>query len=310
MALFFQPPAKVNLYLRVVGKRPDGYHELETVFHAIDLRDDLYAERTDEPGVVLELESDCGTGLAVAAGDDNLVVRAARAFLEAAGVEGGLRYRLRKRIPAGGGLGGGSSDAAAALSLADALCGEPLGPERLHTIAARLGADVPFFLRGGTQLGVGTGTELSSLADQDLRFLIVLPEFGTSTVEVYKNYGPHLHDGVESPSISDIEAQFSQGIRLASILRNDLHAAATSAYPALERLQRRITELGFPALTLSGSGSSMFLAFRAEEREAQAQAEAAVRSIATAESMSVILAASARRELPRDVPWPDNEPTG
>ncbi|MCA8957407.1 MAG: hypothetical protein KDC87_15130 [Planctomycetes bacterium] len=165
-------PAKLNLGLEVVRRRPDGYHELDTVFQELELADDLWASRSDEPGVHLEMTSEVGddaAGRAVVAGDDNLVVRAARAVLDEVGRRSvvigppGLRFALHKRIPAGAGLGGGSSDAAAALVLTDALLGARLPPARLASLALGLGADVPFFLVGGTARGVGVGEVLQSL---------------------------------------------------------------------------------------------------------------------------------------------------
>ena len=305
MALQLAAPAKVNLYLRVVGRRADGYHELETVFHAVDLVDEVTAERRSEPGVSLEVVGGSGTGLPVAAGDDNLVVRAGRAFLAAAPtILGGLRFHLRKRIPAGGGLGGGSSDAAAALLLADELCGSPLGRDRLRELAAELGADVPFFIDGGTQIGRGIGTALTPLPRLNLDILLILPPFGTATARVYENYRPQLIESSTVPTIRSIEAQFSQGISLATLLRNDLQMAATSAYPELDRLRRRICQEGFPLLQVSGSGSTMFLAF--EQREGAIQAIDALRPLAAAESMVLVQTGSAPVYRSTRVSWPDD----
>src|SRR5262245_18066788 len=154
-------PAKVNLYLQVLGRRADGFHELVTVLHAIDLCDELSLQRRQRrrdiaggaPDVALHVEGDAP------AGESNLAHRAARALLAESGAAGdvGLDIRLRKRIPAGGGLGGGSSDAAAVLSGLNALLGRPCSHETLMSLAAQLGSDVAFFLHGGTALCTGRG---------------------------------------------------------------------------------------------------------------------------------------------------------
>ncbi|MCA8941930.1 MAG: 4-(cytidine 5'-diphospho)-2-C-methyl-D-erythritol kinase [Planctomycetes bacterium] len=307
MAVSLEAPAKVNLTLRVVGRRPDGYHELETLFHAIDLCDELVCERTVAKGVSLEIVGRADGGLPVAAGEDNLVVRAARAYVDRVLPEFGLHFRLTKRIPAGGGLGGGSSNAAAAIRLADELCDHALEPAQLHRIAASLGADVPFFLHGRTQLGTGTGTDLRPWPNPPkLHFLLLLPAFGTSTPEVYKNYRPQWFDDGPTSRIRSIEAAVSQGISLASILANDLEPAAESAYPALRRLRSRVAEAGFPEVRLSGSGSSMFLAF--EREEDVSRAAGALHGLANAERISVLAVRSAEAKHIHHLPWSDDTP--
>ena len=155
-------PAKVNLSLRVHGRRPDGFHEISTVLQTIDLCDRLVIHRV-APASPLRIEVPGG---GAPADDTNLVLKAARAFFGVLGEPAaGVRFRLEKRIPAGSGLGGGSSDAAAALLGLQALWGRPLDARQLHGTAAAVGSDVPFFLEGGTAFATGRGEQVESLDD-------------------------------------------------------------------------------------------------------------------------------------------------
>jgi len=251
----------VNLGLRVVGRRPDGYHLLETVFHAIDLHDTLWLE--DAASTSLEMVA-AGGGLPVPVGEDNLVLRAARAFAAAAGVEVRSRFRLHKNIPAGGGLGGGSSDAAAALILLQARHGRPLPDPDLRQVALTLGADVPFFLVGGTQHGRGVGEVLAPIDPApELWFVLVVPGFGTSTAAVFKNLRPELTHGPASVTSardnpgSGRELWGSSG--LCTRWHNDLETTAERLYPDLARLRAAVAEAGYASVSLSGSGSTLFV---------------------------------------------------
>lgn len=151
--------AKLNLGLRILYKRPDGYHELRTVFQTISLADHIDISFT--PARVSSVEVHGTPAI-----EDNLVSRAARLVAEAAGIDGEIVFHLRKNIPMGAGLGGGSSDAAAVLLALPVLAGKPLAADDLQTMAAKLGSDVPFFLHGGTALGLSRGEELYPLPDQ------------------------------------------------------------------------------------------------------------------------------------------------
>ena len=263
MALALHAPAKVNLFLEVLGRRPDGYHELRTVLHTLALHDTLIAESQDSATTTLTLSSAVQVGLPVSAGDDNLLCRAARGFQTAAGMTRGFRFHLEKRIPAGGGLGGGSSDAAAALQLMNRLAGDALSAQDLQRIASSLGADVPFFLRGGTQLGEGIGDRLTPLqAAPHLHFLLILPPTGTSTQAVYKNHGAHLTGGPRKASIPSDKVPDYKELALPSGFPNHLEAAALQLHPELAELRRAVVGRGFPQVRMSGSGSTFFLAFR------------------------------------------------
>jgi len=176
-------PAKVNLSLRVHGKRPDGFHEISTVLQTIDLCDRLVIHRVD-PASPPRIEVPGG---GAPADDSNLVLKAARAFFGVLGEPArGVRFRLEKRIPAGSGLGGGSSDAAAALLGLQSLWGQPLDARQLHGVGAAVGSDVPFFLEGGTAFATGRGEQVESLDDMPSATVsVVVPAVEVPTAEVY-----------------------------------------------------------------------------------------------------------------------------
>ncbi len=307
-ALWLPAPAKINLGLRVLGRRPDGYHELDTVFHALALADDLVAARTDEPGVTLDLAASGATsGLPVAAGDDNLVVRAGRAFLDALGARGGLRFWLEKRIPAGGGLGGGSSDAAAALRLARALFADAAGAVDLDALAVRLGADVPFFLLGGTARGRGVGERLESLRPAPhLHVVLIVPPFGTPTAAVFENLGARLIGSAGASTLHGIEVPMSRDIAMIAAHGNDLETAAFRVAPALAELRDRGRAAGVADVCLSGSGSTLFVA-----RASAAEAEAVHTALAAAMPADVVLHRTESAGAPRSpepVRWSPGHP--
>jgi 4-diphosphocytidyl-2-C-methyl-D-erythritol kinase len=280
LALLLRAHAKVNLGLRVLGRRADGYHELDTTFHGLQLHDDLVAE-TSEGGIQLQVAFGDGhpgsgnTGTpdpgSLDIGPANLVHRAATAFLAEIRAPDGARFFLRKRIPIGAGLGGGSSDAAAALHLLNQLHGAPLGSRELQGLAAGLGADVAFFLEGGTQRGRGRGEILTPLAHPSLHFLLFLPPLGTSTAEVYKNHPAQLICGGQQVSIPDDKAVPCKGLALPERLLNDLEGAAMGLYPELCELRAKIAAAGMTEPRMSGSGSTLYLVSETEQEMAEAE---------------------------------------
>lgn len=264
--------AKINLGLEVLGLRQDGYHELRTLFQSIDLHDDLTLRltkagrirvRCDHPGVPKD-----GT---------NLAHRAARDLLEWAKRGEGVEIGIRKRIPVAGGLGGGSSNAAVVLLGLDRALGLGLGPSGLHPLARRLGADVPYFLHGGTALGLARGDEVYPLARQ-LRAHVVLVDPGrpVSTAAVFKRIDAQLTPRENSRSIfyfvsSDLEGE--AGYRS---LTNDLEQAALEEAPELQdavgRIRGVLGEAGARLRALSGSGSTYFGLFTESRRARRAVA--------------------------------------
>jgi 4-diphosphocytidyl-2-C-methyl-D-erythritol kinase len=260
-------PAKVNLSLRVLGLRPDGYHEIDTVFQAIGLWDELEAEAAptfslscDEPGVPTDAT--------------NLVLRAARALADAAGVRGeGAAFRLRKSIPAGAGLGGGSSDAAGALVALAALWGLPGDASGLAAVAAQVGSDVPFFLYGGTAHGTGRGERITPLPFAgDLAFLVATPPFEISTTEVYRRFATRLTplgDGVRVPPLLTLKLAVGKDFGLGV---NDLETVVLEGWPELIPLRAAMQGEGAAVVLVSGSGSSIVGLFESDARRASAAA--------------------------------------
>jgi 4-diphosphocytidyl-2-C-methyl-D-erythritol kinase len=247
-----QAPAKLNLFLRVVGRRPDGFHELETVFQAIDLADELTFRPADE----LCLTGGCEDA---PTGPENLVLRAAAALREATGCTRGAATHLTKRIPVGAGLGGGSSDAAAALVALNHLWGLDLSRARLAELAAGLGSDVPFFLRGGTALGRGRGELLEPIIPHpsSLTFVLVRPSFPVATARAYALYRPAM---AAAPPLPAFLAAFASGDpeRLAPLLRNDLEAGVLGEWPELAELREQLLAAGAVGARMTGSGSVVF----------------------------------------------------
>jgi 4-diphosphocytidyl-2-C-methyl-D-erythritol kinase len=296
-ALRLPARAKLNLYLRIRGRRADGYHLLDTLFHALELHDDLVVARAPS-GVDLAVTAE-RPELAVAPGPDNLVCRALRAFAER--VPGaGFRARLHKRIPHGGGLGGGSSDAAAALRLANALHGDELPAGELQTMAARLGADCAFFLRGGTQWGRGVGDELTPTHVAPRHFVLVCPPFGCDTAAVYKTHAAMWRGTEHADTVGGIPAVDEPEAVLHHGFRNDLWAAAAQVQPALAPLRQRVEALAGCAAAMTGSGSTLFVPFSVREA-----AERCVRDLAPLAGDGVRVLAT--RSGPTDVepPMPD-----
>jgi 4-diphosphocytidyl-2-C-methyl-D-erythritol kinase len=235
-------PAKLNLFLHVVGRRPDGYHELQTLFQivdlcdriAIDVRDDTRIERPEGPeGVPAE---------------DDLTVRAARALQKATDVRRGATLRVRKHIPVGGGLGGGSSDAATVLLALNDLWGTSLSVDELAALGLELGADVPLFVRGATAWGEGRGERLTPVELPETWYLIVHPGVEVSTRQVFA--APELTRN--SPLITMRAFRESGG-------RNDCEPVVRAAFPAVGEA---LDWLGRHApARLTGTGACVFAAF-------------------------------------------------
>lgn len=252
-----QAPAKVNLTLEITGVESNGYHTLDTLFAWLELHDTLELEPAQATS--LEMKSE-GADLERVVGDeDNLVLKALRTLETAVGRPLPTAFRLTKRIPAGGGLGGGSADAAAALLGLRELHRLELSDDELHGLAARLGADVAFGLRGGFARGRRYGDELTQLElPEELterELILLVPDFGCPTPRVYRAW-----DQAPSRPASGSTERFlakSGTARLAEI-QNDLEPAACRLYPQLTELKEEMRQTGLEAVTLSGSGSTLF----------------------------------------------------
>lgn len=241
------PAAKINLTLHIMGVRPDGFHELDTVFARTSLCDRLEVRRAAHGGIRL----DC-PGSDLPTGQDNLVVRAAELFRQRAGIADGFDIRLEKHIPAGGGLGGGSSDAASTLDALNELCGRPLAPGDLLGLAAHLGSDVAFFLGPAVARGTGRGEILSPVDAAGLpeRALLVNPGFGVPTPWAYATYRALPPDKKRG----EVNATFPWGE-----MRNDLEPPVFEKYLLLPRLKAWLRDRPETnAAMMSGSGATMF----------------------------------------------------
>jgi len=252
--------AKVNLCLDVLGRRADGYHELRTVFQAISLNDTLELELRPKTGIELQVLGD--GSLSGVPHEENLVYRALRDLSAVLGLPQGVRAVLTKRIPVGRGLGGGSSDAAAALLGLLKLAKRSLETARLLEIAAKLGADVPFFLHGGRALGIGRGDEIYPLPDVKRRHLLVVSphEIAVPTKDAYQWISEGLSRELTNGEGPTKLLQFCalcwspQG----GALSNDFEAAVFPRYPRLAAIKRELLQQGAAEASLAGSGSAVF----------------------------------------------------
>ena len=245
-------PAKLNLSLEVVGRRPDGYHELATLFQTVDLCDELSFEAAEH----LTLDVDDPR----LAGPDNLVLRAATALAERAGGRSGARIRLTKRIPTAGGVGGGSSDAAAALRGLRRLWQMQIGDDALAEVAARLGADVPFLLRGGTALARGIGERIESLPSLPGWWAVLYApayDVADKTVRAYRALRPSdFSDGAATLALA--EALREGRVPELAGAPNAFERAAGELFPGLGEHRARLHEAGAPWVRLSGAGPTLF----------------------------------------------------
>lgn len=267
-------PCKVNLVLNVLGRRPDGFHELETVMHPIPWTDRLELARG---GSSIELSCNRPD---LPTDTTNLVVRAALAFRDAAHVADGVRIRLEKRIPLAAGLGGGSSNAATTLLGLNDLFGRPLDPARIQDLAAALGSDVPFFLHATPALATGRGEKIEPLdwfpALSGCWVLLVHPGFGIPTAWAYRELArfPAALNGEAGRARRAIAVLRSEAalVQAQSALYNSLEAPAFAKYPILEIYLDFMRSSGAIACRMSGSGSATFALFLSEglAREAQA----------------------------------------
>jgi len=251
MSLRIRTNAKVNLYLRVGARRADGFHGLETVFHSVSLADELEFVRRDDPEVQVTVSG--GTIDAT----DNLVGRAAKLLQERTGISDGAAIDLRKHIPIGGGLAGGSGNAAGALIGLNELWGLKLSDDELMELALELGSDVPYCVRGGTCLARGRGEVLIPLPEPEpMWFVLGISDAPLSTAAVYGAYSenrqaPPVAEVVDALQSRELEA-------LGAALHNDLETAAIGLRPDLMEKRIAVREAGALGALVSGSGPTVF----------------------------------------------------
>jgi 4-diphosphocytidyl-2-C-methyl-D-erythritol kinase len=243
-------PAKINLFLRVLERRPDGYHNIETLFQAVDLEDELIIEKTDGPSVLTV------PGFPGLENGENLVIKAVRRLERETGRDLPVRIQLHKNIPIAAGLGGGSTNAAAALLGVSSLFDLDLAEEALDQIAGSLGADVPFFLKGGSAVGEGVGDLLTSVdLPLDYGILLVNPGFSVSTAEVYKEFSVSLTGPARNGKLwTVIEGQRGS----ADLLCNDLQEVAERLHPEISEVRIFMERSGLKRILMSGSGPTVF----------------------------------------------------
>ena len=250
---------KVNLILNILGKRADGFHELETVMQPVNVCDTMTFERA-------------GAGLQLACSNPelptdskNLVHRAATAFLAAAKISDGVRIHLKKNLPLAGGIGGGSANAAVTFTALNELFGRPLSPDKLHELAAALGSDIPFFLHDRPALATGRGEKVQLLANfpalKGRAFFLVHPGFGISTPWSYQNLarfpkGLNGASGRAEKLVASLQSNHWPAI--AGNLYNSLEAPAFDKFPVLQLYKEFLSENGALVSLMSGSGSTTF----------------------------------------------------
>jgi 4-diphosphocytidyl-2-C-methyl-D-erythritol kinase len=278
--------AKLNLTLRILFKRPDGFHELRSVFQTISLADQIGIRFHKSSRTVIRMAGNVDI-------PDNLIVRAARLCLEEMRTSATLDFELEKRIPMGAGLGGGSSDAAAVLLALPRLAGKPIPIARLLPLAAQLGSDVPFFLLGGTAAVLGRGEELYPLEDlRSPHVLLVSPDLHVSTPDAYRALSARLTPESVPDKLTAFQAAMWSGD--APPPANDFESVVFEQYPQLKTIRNRLLRAGASTAMMTGSGSSLFGIFKTK-RELQAAARLfpkekvfQVRFITRAEYRSVV----------------------
>ncbi len=246
-------PAKVNISLKVGAVNPDGFHPVETVYHAVDLYDDIIATRAE--GVSLSIDGEGAEAAGI--GPDNLAWRAAVLLAKHAGIEPHVHLHITKRIPVAGGMAGGSADAAGALVACDALWQLNTPRETLLELAGQLGSDIPFSIAGGNAIGRGRGDELTTLLSRgQFHWVFALSDEGLSTPAVYRKFdemNPTAAEPVVEPEL--LQALSSGDVSTAaSLMSNDLQAPAIALRQSLARVLQAGREAGAVAAIVSGSG--------------------------------------------------------
>jgi 4-diphosphocytidyl-2-C-methyl-D-erythritol kinase len=270
-ALTLSAPAKINYLLDVIGKRPEGYHDLRMIMQRVNLCDEITLSLTDTPDIAVTCNSDNAPD-----GPDNIAWKAARVMLDRAGSTGGVTIHISKNIPVAAGLGGGSSDAATVLMGMNRLLNTNLTQQELMRIGTTLGADVPFFIFEKPALAEGIGDRLTLLPDMPKCWiLLVNPGVHVSTGWVYRSL--QLTNRKE---LNKLPRFFSSVEQLVSIMSNDLESVTIPAFPIIADIKSRLLDLGAVGSMMSGSGSTVFGVFR---------------DFGSAET--------ARREITRDTGW-------
>ncbi len=261
-------PAKINIGLRVLRKRDDGYHDIETIFHEVKLFDEIEFEISDS--VEFETDSDEIPGDA-----RNLCLKALRIFYESFGIHSGVKIFLRKRIPVGAGLGGGSSNSATVLKGLNILFNVGADESLLCELGSLIGSDVPFFIIGGTAYATGRGEIIEPIqVELPFKIVIVYPNIKISTSWAYANL--KLKDHSNEPSLKEIFIKnLNHPDKLRDLIENDFEEIVFEHYPEVKDVKVKLYELGSEFALMSGSGSSVFGFFREIDDEKEKEIRSA-----------------------------------
>lgn len=247
-------PAKLNLRLKITGRRPNGYHELISIVIPVDLFDLLELKVIPQSRIKLSCE-----GLPAPSDENNLVYRAALSFLSETGIQKGIAIKLIKKIPVAAGLGGGSSDAAATLLTLNEIWSKPFSLSKLHALAVQLGADVPFFLHSEPSLATGIGEILEPLKKwPKFWYVIITPPLQVSTSWVYRNVKLKLTRGEYDFIVKFLR---SDPFTISAILENDLEEVTAASFPVIETIKKCLVDAGAEGALMTGSGPSVFGVF-------------------------------------------------
>jgi len=257
-------PAKLNIRLKVTRLRPDGYHELVSIMVPVGLYDILELHVPFDGRIQITCKD-----TDVPSDKSNLIYRAAESFIYQTGLDEGVFINLQKNIPVSAGLGGGSSDAAATLLALNRIYSNPLSDSDLHTLAVRIGADVPFFLNCRPSLATGIGEILESLPNwPELWYIIIVPPFKVSTSWAFQN----LRLGLTTDEYADIFEMLKKGsYSISHILENDLEKVTSASFPIINTLKKSLMDTGAEGAIMSGSGPSVFGIFLTHEKAACAK---------------------------------------
>jgi 4-diphosphocytidyl-2-C-methyl-D-erythritol kinase len=251
-------PAKINLTLEVLGKRPDGYHEIRSLMQPVDLFDEVKIDLLDGNGIAIETK-----GLKIPTGNRNLAWKAADIFLKESGLRAMVKILIKKTIPTGAGLGGGSSNAASVLVGLQRIT-KKLSRNDLMDISPKIGADVAFFISCRSAIAEGIGEKITTIRDlPHFNYILINPGFEASARDIYKQWDK-FQTGVKIPgNVTETITLLMNG---EFPLRNDLEKAAIDLYPEIKTLKELLLSLGIKAVSMTGSGPTVFAGFK-EEKE-------------------------------------------
>jgi 4-diphosphocytidyl-2-C-methyl-D-erythritol kinase len=279
-ALHLNSPAKVNLRLDILRRREDGYHELRTIFQKISLHDTLYFTLKKRMGISITTNHPN-----LSLGKGNLVYQAAQSILRRSEYKGGVRIEIKKRIPLGAGLGGGSSNAATTLKALNQMLGLDLSKEKLMGMGVKIGADVPFFFLEGSAIASGIGEKLKKIQLPCLWYVLIYPNFEVSTRWAYQNFvltkrqfHSKFHRFPQTPE------------KIPSVLWNDLEGVVSKEYPEIEVMKKMLYSAGALGALMTGSGPTVFGIF--SEKKDASKAYKKVRSMVSERGWRVLRAES------------------